>query len=383
MQDFTVLPRVPRGDNKSRAGLLSESNKKESSARASWRGLSEDGFSLVELLISAILLSVLMAAILMAVKMAQTVHNSTQQGLELQQNVRASISMISRELINAGSGLPYLSPISGNPAVVVPFSAKLGPLGASVVGAPVYFLTPRNQTGQAVTIDGEGGTLATPIQTDILTFLGGQGDARFVLQTLPGPTGGFGNLVWLEDAIGFSAGNVLLFTNGFQVSLGVVTGTVPGGGLQFNNGDPLNMNILGNSGTPNPNASSARQFPGGPPPQALPMASISYFIDSTTDPAHPSLKRLANNGGGAAAAVAVMDDIENFQVTYLVDQDANATTPDVVLDAPTTAELSRVRGLTVSVTGRSKVRMQDASFPDRHTRLTMNQTCFFRNNIRR
>jgi hypothetical protein len=78
-----------------------------------------------------------------------------------------------------------------------------------------------------------------------------------------------------------------------------------------------------------------------------------------------------------------MDDIENLQVTYLVDQDANATTPDVVLDAPTTAELTLVRGLTVSITGRSKVRMQDSAYPDRHTRLTMNQTVFFRNNIRR
>ena len=89
-------------------------------SRAYAMGLSEDGFSLVELLISAILLSILMASIVMAVRMSQTVHNSTQQSLELQQNVRASISMISRELLNAGSALPYLSPISGNPAIPVP-----------------------------------------------------------------------------------------------------------------------------------------------------------------------------------------------------------------------------------------------------------------------
>ena len=352
-------------------------------SRAHAIGLSEDGFSLVELLIAAILLSILMASILMAVRMSHTVHNSTQQGLELQQNVRASISMISRELLNAGSGLPYLSPISGNPPIPVPAAAKLGPLGASVAGAPVYFLTPRNQTGQTVSIDGEGGTLATPIQTDILTFLGGQGDARFVLQTMPGPTASNGSIVYLESAAGFSVGNVLLFTNGFQVSLGVVTALLPAGGLAFNNGDSLSLNPTASSGSPNPNAVAASQFPGGPPPQALPMASISYFIDSTTDPAHPSLKRLANSAGGAAAGVAVMDDIENLQVTYLVDQDANATTPDVVLDAPTTAELTLVRGLTVSVTGRSKVRMQDSAYPDKHTRLTMNQTVFFRNNIRR
>jgi type II secretory pathway pseudopilin PulG len=374
MQYFTTPRQILRGDNKTRVTP-------RRGVSTAW--LCEEGFSLVELMISGILVSILMASILMAVRMSQTVHNSTQQSLELQQNVRASISMISRELLNAGSGLPYLSPISGNPAITVPSAAKLGPIGSNVAGTSVYFVTPRNQTGQSVTKDGEGNNLASAIQTDVLTFLGGQGDARFVLQTLPGPTQTYGSVVYLENSAGFAPGNVLLFTNGFQVSIGVVTSTVAGGGLVFNNGDSLGLNPAASAGSPNPNAVAALQFPGGPPPQALPMASISYFVDSATDPAHPSLKRLANNPGGAAAATAVMDDIENLQVTYLVDQDANATTPDVVLDAPTTAELTLVRGLTVSITGRSKVRMQDSSYPDRHTRLTMNQTVFFRNNIRR
>ena len=376
MQYFITSERAPWGDKKYRVT--------ETPPRAvSTTCLSEDGFSLVELMISAILISILMASVLMAVKVGQTVHNSTQQGLELQQNVRASISMIIRELVNAGSGLPYLSPISGNPAISVPAGARLGPLGAPLGGASLNFLTPRNQTGETVTKDGEGGTLATAIPTDILTFLGGQGDSRYVLQTLPGPSIGYGATVYLENAAGFSAGNVLLFTNGFQTSLGVVTALQPGGGLVFTNGDSLGLNPSASSGSPNPNAAAALQFPGGPPPQALPMASISYFIDSTTDPAHPSLKRIANNAGGAAAAISVMDDIENLQVTYLVDQDANATTPDVVLDAPTAAELTLVRGLTVSVTGRSKVKMLASTYPDKHSRLTMNQTAFFRNNIRR
>ena len=221
MQYFT-LPRFLRGEKITSVKLTSP----KSRVHAAPKGLSEDGFSLVEMMISGILLSVLMGSVLMAVRMAGTVQNSTQQGLELQQNVRASISMISRELLNAGSGLPYLAPISGNPAIAVPSSARLGPLGASVGGNPVNFLTPRNQTGQTVSQDGEGGTLATPIQTDILTFLGGQGDARFVLQTVPGPSANYGNIIYLEDATGFSIGNMLLFTNGFQVSLAVVTGTV-------------------------------------------------------------------------------------------------------------------------------------------------------------
>ena len=48
-----------------------------------------------------------------------------------------------------------------------------------------------------------------------------------------------------------------------------------------------------------------------------------------------------------------------------------------------TDQLSLVRGVKVTITGRSHVKTGDLAWPDRHSRLTLSQTVFFRNNIAR
>jgi hypothetical protein len=335
-------------------------------------------------MISTTVLLIVMAAMLTSIRVGQSLHNETQQGLELQQNVRAALNFICRELINAGSGIPYLTQINGSPPIQVPPGALLGPLGAPDASGQVYFVTPSDGAGQTVSKDGEGNNLASSFQTDMLAFLGGMGDFRFVNQSNPGPTSGWGAIVFAEDNSPFSTGQVVLVTNGFQVALGQITQVLPNGGLQFNNGqDELGLNSPGNGQNPNPNYYAAQQIPGGPPPLVYPLSSITYFVDSATNPVHPCLKRLANNAGGAAAATTVADDIENFQVRFLVDDDANATTPSVAMDAPTTAQCPLIRGATVTITGRSRIKMNDRNYSDGHSRLNMSQTVFFRNNIRR
>jgi type II secretory pathway pseudopilin PulG len=344
----------------------------------------ESGFSLVELLIASLVLIVLAAALLTTVNISQTLHNTAQQGLELQQNVRAALDFICRELINAGSGIPYSSKSNGSPPIQVPMQVKLGPLGTPLGSTSLYFITPCDATGETVANDGEGDNLADPIQTDMLVFLGGVGNTQFVDQNPPGPTSGWGAVVFLEDNSTFSDGQLVLITNGYQVSLGQITQVLANGGLQFSNGqDELDINSPGNGGTPNPNYYSAQQVLGGPPPRVFPLSAVTYYIDATTNPAHPILKRLANSAGGAAAGVAVADNIEDLQVSFLVDHDGNATTPDISIDAPMGAQVASIRGVTVTITGRSNIKMRDQSHPDGHGRLTMSQTVFFRNNIRR
>jgi hypothetical protein len=345
----------------------------------------ESGFSLVELMIGAIVLLISAGAIVAVLQVSVSLHSKTEQGLELQENVRSALSYICRDLINAGSGVPYLTKINGSPAIVVPSGARLGPLGASVDAGYVFFVTPCHGTGETVTADGEGNALPEPIQTDMLVFLGGMGDARFVQENSPGPSANWGAIVYLEDNSIFKLGQVILISNGFQVSLGQVTQVLPDGGLQFNNGgkDVLGLNSPADAGTPNPNYYAAQQIPGGPPPQVFPLASITYYLDATTNPAHPMIKRLANSADGAGAGTPLADDIENLKVTFLVDDDANATTPAIAIDSPTTGQLSLVRGITVSITGRSHAKMGNTAYPDGHGRLTMSETVFFRNNIRR
>ena len=344
----------------------------------------EKGFTILELLVSSLVLVIMIGGVVMVLDISTSLYNKTQQGLDLQQNVRSALNFVTRELINAGSGMPYISNVNGTPPANTQLGAKLGPLGAALTTTTVDFLTPSDDTGQQVEKDGEGNDLPTPVLTDMLTFLGGMGDSRFVDQTLPGPTANWGAEVYMEDNTVFRVGEVVLITNGFQVSLGQITGVQTDGRIQFSSGsDPLGLNPTASSGNPNPNYDTALQIPGGPPPQVLPLSSITYFIDSATNPARPSLKRVSNEVNGTSAAKTVSDDIEDFQVQYLVDADANATTPDVELDNPTLAQIPLVRGLTVTVTGRSRVRMADAAYPDGHNRLTLSQKIFFRNNIRR
>jgi len=325
----------------------------------------------------------MMGGMLSVMRVSATLNNSVEQGLDLQQNVRSAINIIGSELNNAGSGIPYSSAISGSPPVTVQANARVGPLGAAVASGTVYFITPGNNAGQQVTIDGEGNALPAAISTDRITFLGGMGEPGFVNQTSPGPTSGFGANVFLENNSGFRDGQVVLVTNGLQLSLGQITQKLPNGALQFSNSDSLGLNAPGSSGSPNPNFYAAQQAAGGPPPMVYPLSSITYFIDSATNPRRPMLKRLANSAGGAAAATAVADNIENFQVSYLLDTDLDATTPNVSVDAPTAAQLPLTRGAMVTITGRSQIKMGDTNTTDRHSRLTMTQTILFRNNVRR
>ena len=346
--------------------------------------LSERGFTLIELVIGSAVFIIAMAAVVNVLQISQSLHAKTQQGLELEQNVRSALNLICRELVNAGSGVPYLTQLNGSPSILIPAQALLGPLGSATGATSIYFITPCHQAGGTVTKDGEGNDLTSPIATDMLVFLGGTGSSAFVNQDTPGPSANYGLDVYVTDSSLFSVGLVVLISNGFQVSLGQITDIITGGGLEFANGaDPLRLNPGSTAETPNPNMDAAQQIAGGPPPQVFPLSAITYFIDSTANPAHPAIKRLANSDAGASGAVEVADDIENLQVAYLVDDDANATTPVVPMAAPSASQLPLIRGVTVSITGRSRQKMGDPAWPDGHSRITLSQTVFFRNNIRR
>jgi type II secretory pathway pseudopilin PulG len=348
-----------------------------------WRS-HEGGFSLIELLIGSVILVIAMGAVVSVLKVSQSLHSTTQEGLELEQNVSSALNLICRELVNAGSGVPYLTPIVGSPQILVPAGALMGPLGGVVNAGYIYFVTPAYKIGDTVNKDGEGQSLASPIQTDMLVFLGGTGSTGFVNQNPPGPYANWGQTVYVENSALFSVGQVVLISNGFQVSLGQITQIDNNGGLEFSNGqDALRLNPGSTAQVPNPNMSAAQQITGGPPPMIYPLSSITYFIDAATDPVHPSLQRLANSSIAATGSTKVADDIENLTVVYLVDSDANATTPAVEIANPATNQLSLVRGVEVTLTGRTHLKTGDAAWPDQHSRFTLSQTIFFRNNIAR
>ena len=126
----------------------------------------DTGFSLVELLIGSIVLSIAMSAVVGVLKVSQSLHSNTQQGLDLEQNVSSALNFICSELVNAGSGVPYLTQVNGSPKVLVPSGALVGPLGAAVNSGYIYFVTPAYHTGSTVSKDGEGNTYVFVVSPD-------------------------------------------------------------------------------------------------------------------------------------------------------------------------------------------------------------------------
>ena len=80
---------------------------------------------------------------------------------------------------------------------------------------------------------------------------------------------------------------------------------------------------------------------------------VRYFIDATTDPAHPTL--MVDRMGGAAPQ-PLADDIEDMQLTYGLD----TTTPaDGIVDSwvpnPTFAQLALVRQVRLQFIARARL----------------------------
>jgi type IV pilus assembly protein PilW len=90
----------------------------------------------------------------------------------------------------------------------------------------------------------------------------------------------------------------------------------------------------------------------GPPPATVAKARfVRYFVDNTTDPAHPTLMvdRLA---GAGQPPQPLADDIEDLQVTYGLD-----TNGDGIVDTwtPNPATLSQVRQARLQLLARTRV----------------------------
>src|SRR5215813_1167730 len=82
------------------------------------------GFSLIELLIAMTLTLVISGAIFGLLTMGQGAFRREPELTERQQNLRAAMAMITRDLTSAGVGLPPLA------QVFRPGLAGIGPLGA-------------------------------------------------------------------------------------------------------------------------------------------------------------------------------------------------------------------------------------------------------------
>jgi prepilin-type N-terminal cleavage/methylation domain-containing protein len=287
------------------------------------------GFSLVELLVAIALGLIVLASTMELFKNGMDATMLVSQSSEMNQNARATLNLIAKDVSMAGSGLPP----SG---VSLPFGAGATPSSFAI--DPNKSWLPNNnyptnymygivpgpgngiESGGPVTIaaTGTGSDAITTIYADYAfplsqytaTFPAANPNGDLVNFAPPAvPPAGFPAI---QSPTGLQVGDLILLSNPKGYAVGEITGITPAAAgstdVRFANADPLNMNQSAA-------ASGNIKFliPGGAP-VATRIWAVTYFIEvpPAASGQPPRLMRQVN--GQAPSPVA--DNVINLKITY-------------------------------------------------------------------
>jgi len=286
------------------------------------RGTNKRGFSMLELMISMALGLIVLGSAVQLFKTGMDATRIVVQRAEMQQNMRAAIELLTKDVSLAGSGIPsggIQLPTGGVPSRfgcdqsgtchvpnnqypnanymygVIPGFGNGVEGGAAIPSAPaavndsitvvyadynfplnqynVTFPGGPNPTGQLVNIAANPGFVPAP---PAVTAVGG-------LQV--------GDVIWLSNTAGNAVGEVTGFTNTT---------------ISFANNDPLNINQSGAA------ANNIKALATGGTMIAYRLFVVTYYL---TVPVNGELPRLMRQVNGLTP-VPVADDVINLQFTY-------------------------------------------------------------------
>lgn len=335
----------------------------------------QQGFTIVELLIAIAVTLIMMTAAMMIYQRSVQVAGVVSNRAEMQSQLRAAADQISRDLNQAGTGIPIGGiPIpsaatgGSNPKIACDFTPTCY-LTSTLTSGVLYKVVPENGVGPVTTepTDAIVITYVEPVATN-------PGDpnasgtapnwSSYTTQniaddgtqlTMPANT-----TPKLDDpAYGLVIGDLLLLSAGSGSALGVVTnfdGTA--NTISFANLDPLNIN---QSGAPVGNIASLMINPKPASPPNFPSTTVSrimmvtYFIQQvqTTTGTDYRLMRQVD----ARTPTPVAEHIEDLQFTYDVFDDSSNTLtvnlPDAATGSPPTPKPNQIRKINMTITARS------------------------------
>jgi len=311
---------------------------------------SDNGFGLIEVLISMTIFLVVLATTLGSLNDALSVNEKTNQMTDLEQNLRSGMNLMVQDFIQAGWGIPVggLPIPSGEDAQVV---HRPGPPGTAYTFSPALTIASVNPGANL-------GPIGNGRPTDIVNIL--YADNLLPLNQTPlDSIGADGRSIVVNAGTPISgvdhaivSGDLIALSNSFGCALQCVTG-VNGQRIMFAASDPLNLN--------QPQATQGsilmlrdqdtRVFP---PTTATRVWLVTYYLDTTTDPEMPRLIRRVNARSGSVVALV----LEDLQLSYdLVDGVANPT--DV--ETPTAPNSpNQIRKVNVFLSGRSNARVRNS-----------------------
>jgi type II secretory pathway pseudopilin PulG len=360
----------------------------------------ENGFSLLELMVSMAVTIVVLGAATTALLQAQRATQAIAMQANTQENLRAGMHFMVRDIAQAGEGIPQggiTIPYAATSLVNRPGVAGTFPTTYTAIPA----VTPGSLLGQfATSMDPATNLpLVSGTRTDVInilynddTLVDAAGNHLYsfpVVQAAPAvpvcsgvisPTGAFVTLT--PACFGMpgvvqpiSAGNLIMFHNQNGTALEYVT-SVAGSTINFAAGDPAGLNQTGKA-----NGTVANLGPGGvfPPTTITRVWMVSYYVDFT-NPASPQLIRQVNYPNYPAAAPAnppqdIADMTEDLSFSYDLTGSTdpvgtyplgsgNAPTP-IAPDTP-----GQIRAVNIFLAGRSETPYMALSNPQ-----------FIRNNL--
>ena len=314
---------------------------------------SEQGFSLLELVVSMTIFMIVSGSVWGVLRVAQISRSTVSQQVQLAKNVRLALNIIGRDTFNAGYAYPL-----GN-TVVLPDNRI-----STLLGIPVDFDTTRDTVppiiaGNNITTD-TFNTVANT-KTDQVTFL--FKDSTFNIVGSAGPPdtrvsqglSGDASTLTVDGFFTISAtsgtnavcnlNDIYLISGSSTSTLGVVTAKSNANGVQFSTGDLLGFN---QTGVANPIGTTATI-------QRVKM--VTYFVDSVG-----TLTRRVF--GNVLPAVAFVDEplvynVDDFQIKYVMNDGTLTDNPSAGPDGiagtadDVQANLAAVRQVRFTVSVRS------------------------------
>ncbi len=305
---------------------------------------SQLGFTLMELMVAAAVGLIAMAAMASLFKSGMAATIMVEQRAEMQQNMRAGIDLMVKDISLAGAGLPV--------GIQLPVGGTASKFGCDQTntcyvtnntypsGNFMYGIIPGYLTGV------EGGAIipaAPAAVNDSITVV--YTDYNFPLNEynltfVAGTNGGEVNATWnanyttappaINSSGGIQVGDLIIINGGGVTEVGEVTnvasaGTANGssGTISFANGDPLNIN---QSGATSNNLKAVATAAGAGNCTGYRLYAVTYYLMVPGGLQTPRLMRQVNG----LTPVPVADDIINMQLTY---DTYNSSVSPAVLDA--------------------------------------------------
>ena len=294
------------------------------------RPADEAGFTLMELLTSMTVTLIVVGLTLSAFTEAQRANSLAGLVLDTNQNLRAGLNFMVRDLVQTGTGIPTggIPVPSGAGATPInrpgPNVAMTFPVGDVVLQA----LTPGAALGP--TLNGQ--------QTDMVTVLYLDPSLDFENRnvTAIAADGSWATVDPLTDITGadngVQVGDLIMFSNSMGYAIQAVTGTDGAQTMQFAQNDLFNLN------QPNAAGGSITSILAGGTPTPDRVRMVTFSLDDT-NPQVPTLMR--QDGFDQARPIALV--IENVQMSYdLVDGVTNPTNVKTPVPPNSPAQIRKV-----------------------------------------